>query len=357
MHGLVCGPLCSSLSGNVFPLPLSLALSIVLRSNGVANERVNVGNSTLSPAVPAFERCHKARGPHDFCLAHELGLACYRSVSLTVLPAVGLVGLGGRNRSPRLMATALIAGLHRIIRLASPSSVGSWDWVTGRDIRQMASKNPAGSARGLADDHDGICAMTGIEDSWARVTAWIAANAPASYATLNPPAPPAELDACERDMNVALPAELRRLLLVSNGAADFDADGTYHRGAAFLPGGHRLLSAAELAKESRDLVDLVGDAGDDLIGYWWHPDWVLFGRHIAADGMAIDQRPGPGQGAIGEFIHETGTEFTMAASLGQYIAKMADSIENGTDFMHYRPLVQDGSLDWDVIVEEDEAED
>jgi cell wall assembly regulator SMI1 len=198
--------------------------------------------------------------------------------------------------------------------------------------------------------------MTEIEDSWARVTAWLAANAPASYAALNPPAPPAELDACERDMNVVLPAELRRLLLVSNGAADFDADGTYHQEAAFLPGGHRLLSAAEVAKESRDLVDLVGDAGDDLIGYWWHPAWVLFGTHIAGDGMAIDQRPGPGQGAIGEFMNETGTEFTMAASLGQYIAKIADSIENGTDFMHYRPLVEDGGLDWDVIVEEDKAE-
>lgn len=191
--------------------------------------------------------------------------------------------------------------------------------------------------------------MAELEESWARVTAWLAANAPASHATLNPPATAAELDACERVLTLALPAELRRLLLVSNGAAEFGADGTYHREAAFLPGGHRLLSAAELARESRDLVYIAGDLGDDMTGYWWHPQWVLFGRHVAADGMAIDQRPGPGQGAVGEFMHEDSTKFTMGASLGEYFAKVADSIENGTDFLYFRPFVNDGSLDWDVI--------
>jgi cell wall assembly regulator SMI1 len=201
----------------------------------------------------------------------------------------------------------------------------------------------------LSYRHDGIRIMTEIEESWARVTAWLAANAPASYATLNPPASHAELDACERGLQVALPAELRRLLMVNNGAADFDADGGYHREAAFLPGGHRLLSAAELAGESRSLVEIADSLGEVMIGYWWHPQWVLFGRHIAADGMAIDQRPGPGQGAVGEFMHEDSTEFTMGTSLGEYIAKIANSIENGTDFLYLRPSIEDGALDWDVI--------
>ena len=104
------------------------------------------------------------------------------------------------------------------------------------------------------------------------------------------------------------------------------------------------MSAAELAKESRDLVKIVGTAGDDMIGSWWHPKWVLFGRHVAADGMAIDQRPGPGQGAVGEFNHEFSTEFTMGASLGEYVAEVADSIENGTGFLHSWPFAENGSL-------------
>jgi cell wall assembly regulator SMI1 len=196
--------------------------------------------------------------------------------------------------------------------------------------------------------------MPEIEESWARVTAWLAANAPASHATLSPPASAAELDACEREVGVALPAELRRLLLVSNGAAVWDADGIYRREAAFLPGGHYLLSAPELAGESRQLVEIVGEFGDDMIGYWWHQEWVKFATHIAGDGMAIDQRPGPGQGAVGEFMHEGSTEFTLAASLSEYIARMADSIENGTNFLYFRPLVEDGALDWDVVDSDEE---
>lgn len=195
--------------------------------------------------------------------------------------------------------------------------------------------------------------MAEIEESWARVTAWLAANAPASYATLSPPAPAAQLDQCERDLGMALPAELRRLLLVSDGAAEFGADGTWRQGAAFLPGGHRLLSAAELAMGSQGLVAIARQHGDDATGSWWHPQWVLFGRHIAADGMAIDQRPGPGHGAVGAFMHEGFTEFTMGASLGEYVARIASSVEDGTDFLHFRPFVEDGVLDWDVIVRTD----
>jgi cell wall assembly regulator SMI1 len=219
----------------------------------------------------------------------------------------------------------------------------------------MPDCGPLLSASALTRRHDGVCIMAEIEESWARVTAWLAANAPASYARLRPPALPSEVDACERDLRVALPAELRRLLLVSNGAAGWDAEDTYHREAWFLPGGHRLLSAAELAGDSRGLVETMSDLGiPSLMGDWWHPQWVLFGRHAAGDGMAIDQRPGPGQGAVGKFENEGSIKFTVGASLGEYVAKVADSIENGTVFLYCRPFVEDGSLDWDVIDAVDE---
>jgi cell wall assembly regulator SMI1 len=81
----------------------------------------------------------------------------------------------------------------------------------------MMRAPPGASA--LTDGHDGIWFMAEIEESLARVMAWLAANAPAGYATLSPPAPPAELDACERELGMALPAELRPLLLVSNDGA------------------------------------------------------------------------------------------------------------------------------------------
>lgn len=134
------------------------------------------------------------------------------------------------------------------------------------------------------------------------------------------------------------------------------ADEACHREAWFLPGGYRLLSAAELAEDSRGLAEVMSDLGfASLMGSWWHPQWVLFGRHVAGDGMAIGQRPGPGQGAVGEFGNEGGIKFTVGASLGGYVAKAADSVDNGTVFLGCRPFVgDDGSLGWDVIDAVDE---
>jgi cell wall assembly regulator SMI1 len=134
-----------------------------------------------------------------------------------------------------------------------------------------------------------------IEQSWARVTGWLAAHADASYATLRPPAAPTEIESCERELGMALPADLKKLQLVNNGAADFDADGTYCQGAAFMPGDHRMLSSAEIAQQSQSLNEIAASYGGDMIGYWWHPRWVLFARHIAADGLAIDQRQNTGR--------------------------------------------------------------
>ena len=141
----------------------------------------------------------------------------------------------------------------------------------------------------------------------------------------------------------------KRLLLVNNGVADFDAEGEFCRGAAFFPGDHVFLSAAEAAKESRDISDLLGDFDEFMVGSWWHPQWVLFGRHIAGDGLAIDLRSGPEQGAVGEFMHEGDTEFTMAPSLGAFMTQVADCLENETNFSYFRPVIEDGELGWDVL--------
>jgi cell wall assembly regulator SMI1 len=186
--------------------------------------------------------------------------------------------------------------------------------------------------------------------AWGRVVEWLAAHAPASYTTLRPPAVVADIEACERALGVELPAGLRQLLLINDGAADFDSSEVYCPGAAFLPGGHRLLSAAEIVQDSRNTTEIAAELDDDMAGWWWHPQWVMFGRHIAADGLAIDQRPGPEQGYVGEFMHEDHTSFDLAPSIEAFIVSVAESLESGSDFSYFRPVVEDGRLDWDVIV-------
>lgn len=180
------------------------------------------------------------------------------------------------------------------------------------------------------------------------MTAWLAANAPASFAALRPPASPADLDACERAAGVALPEDLRRLLLVNNGAAEINHPGVGFLSSHFMPGGHRLLPAAEIAGASAMLDEIVADLDADMTGQWWHPRWVLFAVFGNGDGLVIDQRPGPRQGVIGDFYHEQGAVFGTVPSLGAFVAEMADALEHGAEMLRCRPAVVDGALQWAV---------
>jgi cell wall assembly regulator SMI1 len=189
-----------------------------------------------------------------------------------------------------------------------------------------------------------------IEQSWGRVTNWLAANAPASYATLRPSATATAIASCERTLEMALPDELTRLLLVTDGVADSCTDGTYLPGSAFMPGGYRLLSSTEIASRTLSLREVLRDLDEDIAeGTWWHPEWVLFAQHAAGDGLAVDQRQGPGQGAVGEFMNEDQTGFTLAPSIERFLSMMADSLDKATDFLYYRPFVNSGHLDWKTV--------
>ena len=44
----------------------------------------------------------------------------------------------------------------------------------------------------------------------------------------------------------------------------------------------------------------------------------------------------------------------LGRSLGDYVAKVADSIENGTVLHCFRPFVEHGALNWDVVADEDQ---
>lgn len=189
-----------------------------------------------------------------------------------------------------------------------------------------------------------------IEKSWSRVTAWLAAHAPESFAALRPPASEAELDACERDAQIVLPPGLRRLLLINNGAAEVGSAAQISA-ADFMPEGHRLMSAAEIAASCQRLTKVVASE-PSMIGYWWDPQWVLFATYGNGDGLVIDQRPGSDQGTIGEFFQEDSATFNVAPSIGVLITEMADALENGTDMLSHGPNVADGVLEWQMVLQD-----
>jgi cell wall assembly regulator SMI1 len=175
-----------------------------------------------------------------------------------------------------------------------------------------------------------------VEESWSRVTAWLAANAPVAHAMLRPPA--SALDA-------RLPVELRRLLLINDGA-----DESERTGARFLPGMHRLLPADQIAADNAMHIEILADFDDDeMVGHWWHPRWIAFGSDAAGHRLVIDDRPGPGRGKVWEWSRTDGLIWEFAPSLAEFLADVATALGDGTPLYGWRPVVESGDVDWEPV--------
>jgi cell wall assembly regulator SMI1 len=174
-----------------------------------------------------------------------------------------------------------------------------------------------------------------VDESWARVTAWLAANAPVTHSMLRPPA---------TDLDPRLPAELRRLLLITDGADDSDLSG-----ACLLPGMHRPQSADQIADDNAmhlEILDDLGDDYDEMVGRWWHPQWIAFASSGAGTLLVIDDRPGPEQGTVWHWDRVDGLLWEFGPSLGEFLADVASALENGTPLHGWRAEVENGDLDW-----------
>lgn len=191
--------------------------------------------------------------------------------------------------------------------------------------------------------------MPPLEESWRHFTGWLAREAPASHECLNPPASARDLASAEAANGAPFPEDLRDLLSLNNGSSQF-VNGEFRLASGFLPGGHRLLSAVEVVEHRRMLDDILNGMDEHMVGWWWHPEWIPFAAHVAADALVIDLRDGPQQGAVGEFMHEGNTIFDWGPSLAAVIAEVAGSIEAGVPFKYFQPRIAEGRLDWEVIV-------
>lgn len=137
---------------------------------------------------------------------------------------------------------------------------------------------------------------------------------------------------------------------MTDGTASHDPDHDVQLGSRFLPSGHYLLRAAEIPGRVRMLNSCLTSIPLEMVGHYWHHEWVPFAEHVAADALVIDQRPGPRQGQIGEFMHEDSTDFDLGSSLSDYLSRVSDALELQRDFSYYRPEIIGGSLEWDIIV-------
>jgi cell wall assembly regulator SMI1/ankyrin repeat protein len=149
-----------------------------------------------------------------------------------------------------------------------------------------------------------------------------------------------ELKALETALGVTLPADFRASLRLVNGQDD-DVDGI------FPPPNdndtdYQLVAVGHIRGEWqswRKLVEMTEFQGrssspdpgvrDD----WWHRGWIPFASNGGGDSFCIDLDPAEG-GTVGQVIamnHETGSRPVLAKSFAEFLALLAQRLEDGAE--------------------------
>jgi cell wall assembly regulator SMI1 len=183
--------------------------------------------------------------------------------------------------------------------------------------------------------------------SWARIDAWLAAYAPASFTQLAPPATVAEIDAAEMVIGQPFPADLRESLLCHNGVQGGVS-------TAFPPyETPRSVDEIVAIWQSNMDTKLVEEGWvDEHFGEpWWHPCWFAWAE-TDNEKLIIDNRPGPAQGRTGWHLHDSGAVLNGWPSLAHYLNEVAEALYRTGVVGDNRPFLTSFDLD-----DEDFADD
>jgi hypothetical protein len=171
-----------------------------------------------------------------------------------------------------------------------------------------------------------------VEESWARIDAWLARHAPLTHATLRPPAPRAGIEDAERTLGVPFHPDLVASLGCHDGVEPDDC-------AVQLSDYGPLCGVADIVRNTAFLQSLgEGEAGLPLT--------LGIGRR-PSDGLFIACRPGPRHGQVGRRFDEDMPSFAHWPSLRHVLADLADALEGGLPFLGRIPLAVAGKLLWE----------
>ncbi len=183
---------------------------------------------------------------------------------------------------------------------------------------------------------------TSISDSWARITAWLNANAPNDLQLLQPPATSDELDDAESLFGLTLHEDFRRLYQLMNGTdPNGNSVGLFPSAdewddMAFGPCALSQITADwKMQKElleGGDFADSKPESCDAAIAeVWWNVAWIPFAWNGGGDYYCVDMAP-TANGTMGQVIthsHESGEHIVLASSLAAYLTDLAYGLEAG----------------------------
>lgn len=149
-----------------------------------------------------------------------------------------------------------------------------------------------------------------------------------------------QLAALELALGVTLPPEFRASYRLVNGQND-EGDGLIPP-EDFLDEGYLLLPLTGIFGEWKPWVELI--EGGEFAGRtsspdpgvrddWWHRGWIPFASNGGGDSYCIDLAPAEG-GTVGQVIamnHETGSRPVLAKSFAEFLALLAQRLEDAAE--------------------------
>ncbi|PPS88094.1 SMI1/KNR4 family protein [Streptomyces sp. MH60] len=189
-----------------------------------------------------------------------------------------------------------------------------------------------------------------VEDSWARIGAWLSEHAPVSRALLRPPASPGGIADAERRLGVAFPPELVASLRCHDGVELGEGAPVFALNGPFAGVADIVTNALFLRSVGEEVEDLY-DAEDDreLNAYWRH-EWLLITQGVAwdaQDGLFLTCRAGDDYGRVGRYFNEDAASFSEWPSLRAALAEFADALERRLPVSGRVPLAFDETLVWE----------
>ncbi len=208
---------------------------------------------------------------------------------------------------------------------------------------------------------DDAAVTAGVEDSWGKITGWLAERLPAAVDELLKPATSVDLDAVESTVGAALPVDLRTWYRINNGIG--------HRGAfgRLLPPGYNPLPCAEIVKTWRQRKSIDSSLGFDVAAHHaqaaapagtaatqFLPSFVPFAEDGRGQSMVVDLRDGSARGSVSIWDPENGGLNTpLWPGVAAMLSDVAESLHTGRPALNgttrHRPLrpgLADDRLAW-----------
>jgi cell wall assembly regulator SMI1 len=198
--------------------------------------------------------------------------------------------------------------------------------------------------------------MDVVHEAWQRIDRWLARHAPATLASLTPPADPAQLAAAQAELGVAFPADLVASLACHDGVARAQGGAWY---AQFrFPPSFRPVPVGELVVIWRRWVELLAAAPPDQ--YWAgrppevhltayrRADWIPVATNGDGEELFVVGQPGEFYGWLGTARHGSKASYDDSeATVAALVRAVADGLEQGTPTARYLPVVNErGGLAW-----------